>query len=176
MAPDYRSIQLLVLDVDGVLTDGRITLAPDGGEIKTFHVRDGWAIRHWRRTGRRVAIISGRGSPAVTARARELDVDSVRLNAKQKLPAYREVLAELGVEEAQTAVMGDDLPDLPLMRHCGVAVAPADAADEIRQGADVVTARAGGEGCVREFVETALKATDQWTGLIARYTEDDPRP
>ena len=170
---DFQAIRALVLDVDGVLTDGRIHLGPDGAETKVFNVRDGWAMRHWQNTGRAVAIITGRASPAVERRAAELGVDVVRVGAKQKLPVYREVLAELGISEDQTAVMGDDWPDVPLLRRCGLAVAPADAADEVRELADLVTARCGGQGCVREVVETILKATGDWDAVIARYTGDE---
>ena len=172
MAIDYSAIELLVLDVDGVLTDGRIFLDPDGRETKVFHVRDGWAMRHWRRDGKKVAIITGRGSRAVEIRAAELSVDVVRLNVKNKRPAYDEVLAELGVSPDHTAVMGDDVTDLPLLRHCAVAIAPADAVDEVRQVAHLVTQRAGGAGCVREAIETMLKATGQWADVLARYTSD----
>ena len=170
---DFQAIRALVLDVDGVMTDGRIHLAPDGAETKVFNVRDGWAMRHWQNTGRSVAIITGRASPAVERRAAELGVDVVHVGAKQKLPAYRAVLAELGVNEDQAAVMGDDWPDVPLMRRCGLAVAPADAAEEVREMADLVTVRGGGAGCVREVVETILKATGDWTETIARYTDDE---
>ena len=172
-APDYETIQLLVLDVDGVLTDGRIILGPDGGETKVFNVRDGWGMRAWRRSGRTLAIITGRSSPAVAQRADELGVEVVRQGAKRKLPVYRQVLAELGVPAERTAVMGDDLTDLPLMRASGLAIAPADAVDEVRQAADVVTERGGGAGCVREAIELILKAVGDWPAVTARYDDDE---
>jgi len=172
MAIDYSPIELLVLDVDGVMTDGRIMLDPDGRETKVFNVRDGWAMRHWRGAGGKVAIITGRGSRAVEIRAAELGVDVVRLNVKQKRPVFDEVLAELGVSADRVAVMGDDVTDLPVMRRCAVAIAPADAVDEVRQAAHLVTEAAGGAGCVREAIETMLKATGKWDDLLARYTSD----
>lgn len=166
---EYQNIDLLVLDVDGVLTDGRITLAGDGEEIKSFSVRDGAGMKYWRRMGKKLAIISGRGSPTVSRRAQELGVDVVRLNALDKLPVLEEVLAELGVSADRAAVFGDDLPDLPMMYHCGLAIAPADAVDEVRSVAAYITEAPGGGGCVREAIETILKATGLWEKVMARY-------
>ena len=171
-SPDPADIELLVLDVDGVLTDGRILLTPSGEEIKGFHSRDGAGMKYWRRVGRKLAIITGRGSPAVERRAAELDVDAVRLNVKNKLPALREVLEELGVSMERTAVMGDDLTDLPIMRECGFSAAPADAAAEILARADYVAGTPGGAGCVREVVELLLKRADLWRVILTRYIEE----
>lgn len=167
-------IELLVLDVDGVLTDGRIVLDADGRESKRFHVRDGSGIKYWQRVGKRVAIISGRSSPAVLARAAELGVAHVRQNAKRKLPAYESILNELGLTDARTAVMGDDLPDLPLMRRCAFAIAPADAAEEVRRAAALVTQRPGGNGAVREAIEHMLKHTGLWDEVLKRYRQEGP--
>ena len=143
---DYRQIELLVLDVDGVLTDGGITLTPSGEEIKSFHVRDGTGMKYWRRVGRKLAIVTGRGSEAVLRRAKELDVDAVRLNCKDKLPAAKDVAHELGVPLERAAAIGDDLTDLPVMRSVAFAAAVADAADEVRAAAHYVTRRPGGKG------------------------------
>ena len=170
---DLRNIDLLVLDVDGVMTDGRIILTPSGDEIKAFHVRDGSGIKYWKRSGKKVAIITGRGSPAVEIRARDLEVDAIRLNARAKLPAYREVLAELGVPRERTAVVGDDLPDLPLMLRCAFSVAVADACDEVRAAAMHVTGATGGHGAVREVIELILKQSGQWAEVMKRYTQSD---
>ncbi len=166
---DYSRIELLVLDVDGVLTDGRIMLTPAGDEIKVFHVRDGAGMKYWHRAGGKLAIISGRGSKAVTVRAKELSVDFVRLNAKDKLPAFREALAELCVASDRTAVIGDDLTDLPLFRNCAMPVAVCDAPQEVRDAAAYVTALPGGAGCVREVIELILKKSGRWDGIMARY-------
>jgi len=174
-AIDYAKIELLVLDVDGVLTDGGITLTEDGQEIKTFHVRDGSGMKYWQRAGRKLAMISGRGSPAVLARAEELGVQAVRLNAKDKLPALEEVLADLGVLAERTAVVGDDLPDLPMMRHCGFAAAVADAVDEVRRAAAYVTVRPGGAGAVREVIELILRGSGDWDKIMARYLPGEER-
>lgn len=171
---DLGRIELLVLDVDGVLTDGRIILTPGGEEVKAFHARDGAGMKYWQRAGLKLAIITGRGSPAVELRARELAVDSLRINATQKLPVYQQVLAELGVSQECTAVVGDDLVDLPMMRHCGFAVAVADAVEEVRCQADLVTTLPGGRGAVREVIEHILRRTGAWEGILRRY--DDPTP
>jgi len=167
--PDLTKIDLLVLDVDGVLTDGRIVLTSGGDEIKAFHVRDGSGMKYWKRVGKKLAFVSGRGSPAVTRRARELDVDAVRLEAKDKLPAYEEILAELAVPEDRSAVVGDDLTDLPIMLRCGFAVAVADAVDEVKSRASYVTRAAGGAGAVREVIELILKKAGLWEQILARY-------
>jgi len=170
---DFSRIELLVLDVDGVLTDGRIMLTGDGDEIKAFHVRDGAGMKYWKRAGRKLAIISGRSSPAVTRRAKELDVDAVRLNAKDKLPAFEEVLAELDIPAEKTAVIGDDLPDIPLLLRCAWPAAVADAPEEVRSRAGYVTRLAGGAGCVREVIELILKQAGLWEDILSRYVPDD---
>ena len=166
---DYARLELLVLDVDGVLTDGQIMLTGSGDEVKSFDGKDGAGMKYWKRAGGRLAIITGRGSAAVTRRAQELDVDAVRLNAKVKLPAYEEVLAELGVPADRTVVMGDDLPDLPLLRRCAFSAAPADAVEEVRAAVDYVAAAPGGRGCVREVIERVLKQAGTWERILARY-------
>jgi len=166
---DYTRLELLILDVDGVLTDGRIYLAPDGAETKAFSAKDGAGIKYWIRTGGQVAFISGRGSPAMRARADELGVQTVRGNAKIKLPVYREVLAELGYEPEQTVVVGDDLPDMPLMRNCGFSACPSDAVGEICSVADYIATLGGGAGCVREVIERVLKRAGKWDRIMARY-------
>lgn len=165
----FEKIELLVLDVDGVLTDGRIALTADGQEIKTFSVRDGAGMKYWKRAGGKLAIISGRGSPAVEHRARELDVDAVRLNAKRKLPAFEEILAELAVPAERTAAVGDDLTDLPVLLRCGLPVAVADAAEQVRRSAAYVTRAPGGAGAVREVVELILKRAGKWDAIMQRY-------
>ena len=164
-------IELLVLDVDGVLTDGRIAIDGEGRELKSFHAADGAGIKYFQRVGKRVAFISGRSSPAVTARAAELGVTVVHQDAKYKLPVYLRVLEELALDRAQVAVMGDDLMDLPLMRRCGLAIAPANAVAEVRAAAAMVTVARGGAGAVREAVEAILRAGDLWDQILQRYVK-----
>jgi len=162
-------IELLVLDVDGVLTDGRIVLDAEGRELKSFSALDGAGVKYWLRAGRQAALISGRSSPAVVYRAAELGVAVVCQGAKDKLPAYESVLEKLGVTDERTAVMGDDLTDLPLMRRCGFAIAPANAVAEVRAAAAHVTSARGGDGAVREAVEFMLKTDGGWDGIMRRY-------
>jgi len=157
-----RRTRLLVLDVDGVLTDGVLVYGASGEEIKRFHVRDGLAMQQARRAGVEVAIVSGRASAAVTRRMSELGVVEVHQGVGDKEALLRGLLARLRVSAAETAVMGDDLPDLPLMRMAGIAMAPVDAAPEVRQAADWVSRSAGGHGAVREAVEWLLRSRKAW--------------
>jgi 3-deoxy-D-manno-octulosonate 8-phosphate phosphatase (KDO 8-P phosphatase) len=169
LAERARRVRLLVLDVDGVLTDGRITYTADGVEVKSFHVRDGSGLVFWQRLGGRVAIISGRTSAAVDVRAKELGIADVRQGIGDKRAALTELLTATGVRAAETCAVGDDLPDLPLLRMCGLAVAVADAVPEARAAAHYVTGAPGGTGAVREVVELLLRAQGQWDGLVDSF-------
>jgi 3-deoxy-D-manno-octulosonate 8-phosphate phosphatase (KDO 8-P phosphatase) len=155
-------IELLVLDVDGVLTDGGITYADDGTELKVFHVRDGSGLKLWHKAGKRAAIISGRVSPVVARRAAELGVSMLLQGAADKLAAYHELLAETGFRHDQVCAVGDDIPDLPILRQCGLAVAVADACVEVLAEARYVTLRSGGRGAVREAIEVILRSQGRW--------------
>ncbi len=166
---DFARLKLLVMDVDGVLTDGRIYLDEDGREIKAFDTKDGAGVKYWQRVGHTAAIITGRGSPTVQRRAEELGIEIVHLNAKIKLPAFQSVLAQTGATAEETVVIGDDLTDLPLLRACGFAAAPADAVADVREAAEYVAAAGGGRGCVREVVEHVLKAAGTWGRIMERY-------
>jgi 3-deoxy-D-manno-octulosonate 8-phosphate phosphatase (KDO 8-P phosphatase) len=159
-------VELLVLDVDGVLTDGGVRLDADGREVKQFFVRDGVALRSWSDAGKRSAIISGRSSPAVEARGRELGVWRVVQGAADKLWALQSVLADAGLEPRAICYVGDDLPDLPALRLCGLAVAVADADPQVRLEAHHVTRAGGGRGAVREVVELILGCQGLWGRLI----------
>jgi 3-deoxy-D-manno-octulosonate 8-phosphate phosphatase (KDO 8-P phosphatase) len=167
LADRLARVRLLVLDVDGVLTDGAITYTDAGDEVKRFHVRDGAGLKVWRQAGHRAAVISGRTSKAVERRMRELQVSPVLLGRDDKAAALAELLAEVGATPAACCAVGDDLPDLPVLRACGVAVAVADACPEVRSAADRVTMLAGGQGAVREVVEWLLQAQGRWAGLTA---------
>jgi 3-deoxy-D-manno-octulosonate 8-phosphate phosphatase (KDO 8-P phosphatase) len=164
-------VKLLLLDCDGVLTDGRITLIDEGDEQKSFHTRDGHGLVLLHRAGLQSGVISGRTSSALERRARDLGIRHVRQGTHDKIVEFREVLASAGVSEDETAFVGDDVTDIPLMRRCVLAVAVADATEDTRARAHYVTRLAGGFGAVREVCELILKAQGRWEELMRRYTE-----
>jgi 3-deoxy-D-manno-octulosonate 8-phosphate phosphatase (KDO 8-P phosphatase) len=166
---DFKAIELLVLDVDGVLTDGGLMIHSDGSESKRFHTLDGHGIRMWQRAGGKVALISGRTSMPVSRRAKELEISYVLQDCHVKLPALEQLLRETGLKVENVAYVGDDLMDLPPMRRVGFRVAVANAVDELKAHADYVTTRAGGDGAVREVIEYILKNSGRWDGLMDRY-------
>jgi 3-deoxy-D-manno-octulosonate 8-phosphate phosphatase (KDO 8-P phosphatase) len=155
-------LKLVLTDVDGVMTDGRILLLPGGAEAKSFHVRDGLGLVLARRAGLKTGLISGRTSEEVARRAAELGMDVVRQGIRDKVACVVEVMAELDLEAREVAYIGDDLNDLPLLKAVGLAAAPADAPFEVRDAAFMVTERKGGEGCLREFLEAILRARGDW--------------
>jgi 3-deoxy-D-manno-octulosonate 8-phosphate phosphatase (KDO 8-P phosphatase) len=155
-------IRLLVLDVDGVLTDGGLLYGPSGEETKRFHVHDGLALVAARKAGLQVAVLSSRASAAVTRRMAELGVTEVHQGVSDKAAALRSLCERLGVQDTEVAMMGDDLPDLSAMARAGMALAPANAVAEVKRAADWVARRRGGDGAVREAVEMLLKARRAW--------------
>jgi 3-deoxy-D-manno-octulosonate 8-phosphate phosphatase (KDO 8-P phosphatase) len=157
-----RSIELLISDVDGVLTSGEIIYSDQGDEIKQFHVRDGSALKCWRHAGKLAAILSGRSAKCVERRARELGIDIVIQGRENKLQSYDEVLEKIGVASAQVCVIGDDLADLPLFRHSGLAVAVADACPDVLAQAHFVTQAAGGRGALFEVIRLILMCLGRW--------------
>ncbi len=167
LAERIAAVRLLVLDVDGVLTDGSIVYSDGGEELKRFHVRDGSGLKLWRTAGFHAAILSGRSSPAVTRRAGELGLTPVLQGRSDKLAALAEILAATGCAAAETCAIGDDLQDIPLLAAVGVAAAVADACPEVRRMADVVTQTPGGHGAARELVEWLLRGRGVWDALTA---------
>jgi 3-deoxy-D-manno-octulosonate 8-phosphate phosphatase (KDO 8-P phosphatase) len=155
-------VRLLVLDVDGVLTDGGLYYGPAGEESKRFDAHDGLAMVEARRAGLAIAVISGRRSVAVSRRAAELGIAEVHQGVRDKAAVLDGLMARLGLALAELAVMGDDLPDLPLMRRVGLALAPRNAVAEVRRAAHWVSRRPGGGGAVREAVELLLGARRAW--------------
>ena len=162
-------VKLLLMDCDGVLTDGRITLLENGDEQKSFHTRDGHGIVLLHRAGLSSGIISGRTSSLVERRARELGMRYVRQGTWDKVKDFEELLAEAGVTDHEVAFVGDDVTDIPLMQRSALSVAVADAAPETIAAAHYVTQLPGGHGAVREVTELILKAQGRWSELMKRY-------
>lgn len=165
-------IKLLLMDCDGVMTDGRITLRDQGDEEKSFHTRDGHGVVLLHRAGLESGIISGRTSSVVERRAGELGMKYVRQGTWDKLKDFEELLREAKVEEREVAFIGDDVTDIPLMRRSELAIAVADAVQETRSVAHYVTRSAGGLGAVREVCELILKAQGRWSDLMRPYLGD----
>lgn len=157
-----RRVRLVLLDVDGVLTDGRLWLGPVGEEWKSFHVHDGLAIVLAIAAGLVVAVVSSRTSDAVARRCAELGLGEVHQGVPDKLAVYEVLRGRHGCRDENVAAMGDDLADLPVLRRAGLAVAPADAVPEVRRAARWVTRRSGGAGAVREAMEAILRAQGHW--------------
>ena len=158
LAARCQPIELLVTDVDGVLTDGLIVLDDRGVETKHFHVRDGLAYSLWHKAGKQAAILSGRKTPAVACRAAELRIAHVLQGHEQKEAPLRNLIEQLGLSPQQVCFVGDDLPDLPALMTVGLAACPADAAAEVKNAAHLITRARGGKGTIREIVEIILKS------------------
>lgn len=161
-------IRLVVLDADGVLTDGGIFLG-EREELKRYDVRDGAGVKYLLRHGIAVAVISGRESVSLERRCEEMGVTQLRQRQLEKLPAFLEIVERAAVSLEETAAVGDDLMELPLLRRAGVGIAVADACRELRRHADWVTRSAGGHGAVREIAEAILRAKGLWDQVMERY-------
>jgi len=166
------SIKMLVLDVDGVLTDGTIVVDARGRESKFFNCLDGHGIKMWKRAGLKVAFLSGRASAATKQQAKELNIDFCLEGCRDKLAGLRELVQLSGLSMSEIAYVGDDLPDLPVIRCAGFSAAVANAVDEVKKASDYVTVRMGGQGAVREVIEYILKKTGKWGGIMKRYLAD----
>jgi len=164
-----KLIRLLVLDVDGVMTDGRIIMDDAGREIKNFDVRDGHGIKVLMRYGIDVIIVTGRRSAVVEHRARDLGISEVHQGVTNKVEISDAILSNRSLNYEQIAFVGDDIVDIPLLRRVGFSAAVADAAEDVRKCADYVTVRKGGRGAVREVCEVILKAKGEWTDVARRY-------
>lgn len=166
---DYSKLKLVVLDVDGTLTDGGIYYDSQGNEMKRFDVKDGLGIKLGMAAGLEFAIITGRVSPMVERRVKELGIQHLVQGAQKKAPALRELMASCGFEPDQVAYMGDDLNDLPAMKLVGICACPVDADDMIREMCAFVSECPGGHGAVRDFIQTALQARGQWKNLTETF-------
>ncbi|MFQ5848565.1 MAG: KdsC family phosphatase [Candidatus Methylomirabilales bacterium] len=164
-----KRIRLLLLDVDGVLTDGRIMYGSAGTEVLAFHVRDGLALRGAQASGVTVGLVSGRKSEALLRRAEELNLLEVHAGVEDKMGVYRQLLMRYRLGDAEVAYMGDDLPDLPVLQQVGLAITVADAPEEVRSAAHLVTSLSGGKGAVREAVEWLLKSQGTWGQVCADF-------
>jgi 3-deoxy-D-manno-octulosonate 8-phosphate phosphatase (KDO 8-P phosphatase) len=169
-----RALEWLLLDVDGVLTDGSLHVGPEGERFKSFHVRDGLAIKLAQAGGLRVGLLSARESEIVRRRAAEVGIEEVVQGREDKGAAFAELLSQHGLAPERVAYVGDDLPDLAVLARVGLAAAPADAAPEVLAAVDFVTAAAGGRGCVRELVERLLTARGSWTRLVGAFAGSPP--
>ncbi len=164
--PDFHRIRLLILDVDGVLTDGRLAFTAEGGPGVGFHAHDGAAIKTWRRCGLTAAILSGRRNEAVTRRAAELGIEIVNMGLSRKLEGYEAICRSMGAGDDEVAYVGDDAPDLEAMGRAGFAVATGDASPDVKRAAAYVTRRRGGCGAVAEAIEYVLRKQDRWTRAL----------
>jgi len=166
---DLERIKLLVLDVDGVLTDGSLIIGPRGNELKVFNSLDGHGIRMWRRAGLDVGFISGRKSAPLDRRANELGVEHVFQNCYDKLGVVKSLIERLHLGSENVAYIGDDLTDLPPLRYVGFGAAVANGVKELKEYAQYVTKQPGGQGAVREVIEHILKSSGRWNDVTERY-------
>ncbi|MBN2590603.1 MAG: HAD hydrolase family protein [Sedimentisphaerales bacterium] len=166
---NLSNIKMLILDVDGVLTDGTLVINTDGSETKFFNSLDGHGIKMWKRSGHDVAILSGRLSEPTTHRAKQLEIEHVFQDCHDKLPLLKEFLKKVNLAPEEVAYIGDDIVDLPSMRYVGFSIAVANAVDAVKEHSDLVTTRAGGDGAVREAIEYILKKSGKWQTLMEKY-------
>lgn len=164
-----RRVRLLLLDVDGVLTDGTVSIHANGSESKRFFIRDGLSLVWARRLGLEIGLLSGRASETTSRRATELGIRIVVQGGTDKRLGYADILATHGFTDAEVAYMADDLLDLPVLTRVGLSTAPADAIDEVRSRVHWVSQHPGGRGAVRELVELLLRAQGRWDGLVNSY-------
>lgn len=164
-----KLIKLLILDVDGVLTDGKIIYNDSGEEIKAFDVKDGHGIKLLMRSGIEIALITGRESEVVLHRARDLGIEQVYQKVTNKMEVYEKILNDKKLEDENVGFVGDDLVDIPVLKRVGFSAAVLDAVSEVKEIADYIASKKGGGGAVREICELLLKAQNKWKGVTERY-------
>jgi len=167
-----KKIKLLIMDVDGVMTDGRIIMDDEGREIKNFNVRDGHGLKLIQRYGMKVAILTGRQSKVVEHRAKDLEIKDVYQKVYNKKEVFDKILKKHKLSANDAAFIGDDIVDIPVLRRVGFSVAVADAADVVKKSVDYVTKNRGGHGAIREVCEMILQAQDKWREIAAKYELD----
>ncbi|MEW6418210.1 MAG: 3-deoxy-manno-octulosonate-8-phosphatase KdsC [Nitrospirota bacterium] len=166
-----KNIKFLILDVDGVLTDGSIILDNEGNEFKSFHVRDGHGIKMLMRAGIKIAMITGRHSKVVERRAQELGITDVFQKCHDKRVAYRQLAEKYSLGDSEIAYIGDDIVDIPILKRSGLSVTVADADNDVKAVAMMITERSGGRGAVREVCDLVLKAKGLWQDIIDGYSK-----
>lgn len=166
-----KPIRLMIFDVDGVLTNGKLFYTASGSEIKAFHVHDGQGIKFLQRTGITVAIITARTSEIISMRMRDLEIQHVYQNQNDKMLAYEELKQKLNLKDEQIAYAGDDLPDLPMIRRCGLGITVADAPLVMQQNADWTTKAKGGKGAAREICDFIMHAQNTYDTIVQSYVE-----
>ncbi len=166
-----KDVKILILDVDGVLTDGSIILDNYGNEIKCFYVRDGHGIKMLLKQGIPVAFITGRYSEVVKKRAKELGIKDVFQKCYDKTKAYEKLIKKYSVSDQEIAYIGDDIVDIPILRKCGLPITVADADDYVKSVAMIITKNKGGRGAVREICDLILKAKNLWEGIISEHSQ-----
>jgi len=166
---ELDKIKMLVVDVDGVLTNGNILVDGQGRESKSFSIVDGSGIKIWKRAGLKIAFLSGRYSPATSQQVKELSIDFCINGTKDKLKEFNKLTKKSRIPAKYIAYAGDDLPDLPVILNAGFSAASANASDEIKKYADYVTKKKGGQGAVREIIEYILKKTGRWDAVLKKY-------
>lgn len=164
-----KKVKLLILDVDGVLTDGKIVLDESGKQLKFFDVQDGLGVVLLKRAGIKTIIISARYSRTVSLRAKDMQVFKIYQNSEDKLHTYKKILKQLKLNSTQTCFIGDELIDIPVLKRAGLSVAVANAAPEVKRVANYITKRKGGSGAVREVIELILKSQNKWNKVISKY-------
>jgi YrbI family 3-deoxy-D-manno-octulosonate 8-phosphate phosphatase len=167
-----QPLQLILSDVDGVLTNGGIVLDNQGIEAKQFHVRDGLGIKLWQKLGNKFGVITARSSHIVKVRMAELGVEIVRQGSENKLPIAKQIIDELNLDWNEVCFIGDDLPDLRLMKQVGLVATVADGVTEVKSIAHIVTKAPGGLGAVREVIETILKSQERWNEIVKSFEDD----
>ena len=175
MATRWENVRLILLDVDGVLTDGRVLMHADGSESKQFDIKDGTAIVWAQRSGLTVGFLSARSSASTSQRAAQLGITLVRQGVASKLDAYEAILREQTLADAHVAYMGDDILDLPVLGRVGVSAAPADAADDVLKRVSWISRKPGGQGAARELIEGILRAQGLFDPILAAYLAEGSR-
>lgn len=168
--PEVQSVKLLLSDIDGVMTDGKLIYGSDEVELKAFHVRDGLGIKLWQGCGLDFGMVTARRSPIVTRRAQELSIEIVEQGRPDKRAAVSQIAQERGVELSEVCYVGDDLHDLSAIQAVGLGVTVCDAPEEIKSAAQIVLTSRGGEGAIRELVEFILKSKGVWAEAIQQFS------